>query len=457
MAKSQITLFIVLGLLALAALAFISLVWVGRELGLISPAVRPALVRSIDRYVLDCLEIALVDGLERAGKQGLRLEVDYREPPYWQPLERGHPTFGALSIPYTVRAPRGRVGDIYFSELPLYPWIKFPYIWEGGNVTGVFFLGYFGTLTLPALYPWQGKNSLQEQLEKYIIERVKDCAKLNEAFGPQNLEFDIGTPSASLVIDEEVARIRVWDDESESVHVKLLWPMNVKDKGTGASTRLEEFVASARVRLGKAYYYLRQTFAGFEVTDASFNITDQPEVVVERDVRGKDDLVMFRDKHSRLRDQPFEIWLLRENRAPAMFDIGKHDAGACAGATLAGKIDTINGTPHWYLVISQPEGCPLSPVRIPPGGPFESKFNPKFVQYIAAVEPDEDILFFCADFAQGAGALMSPNKPLQGFSETIGPGASTLIVAACDAQCGSPAALCDYEVVGINTPTGGGT
>ena len=289
--KSQITIFIIIGIVIVVIVAFIygaSRYASKAETETAVKKTREAAlnVQPIVTYIESCVDRYAKQALVIVGRQGGRLLASQG---------------GTL---YSFRSIENASYAIYPPN-PLampddYPWEIFPY--SGGIEV---FKGIFGDNRLPPLTKGDGANSIQLQLESFVLSKIDSCD-----LAVFENQFDIvkGTPSVETTIAKG------------NIVFKLIYPLAISDIATGAKTDINEFQASVRIRLGKVYELARVLVIN-DIGDITFNLATASlydmDVMVEPKDEGND-LITISDPMSILAGNPFEFRFARRNRKPAL-------------------------------------------------------------------------------------------------------------------------------------------
>ncbi|HLF54899.1 MAG TPA: hypothetical protein VI612_04210 [Candidatus Nanoarchaeia archaeon] len=391
--KAQITMFIIIGIMIVMAFG-IALYVGGKMQRLESTPSQLALeklgVQPVYDYVVTCLVLAANDAFDLLGKQG---GVLYKEQGgvndegiegvnYLSYADVNYPE--KLKVRFAVIPPSGTVcQDVtkletcsFFSESPDYPFNGFPFA-DGQTL----FFGYYGENTLPPLYkgtnPDTGQpvlGSVQETLESFIAKRTTECADFNSF--KDRFSFSTGNAVASLIFANETYQFA----GEQNVNVELSWPVEVTT--AGGKVVLNSFAAKLPVRPATVYYFVKSIVDG-DVTDVSFKAKNFNAFSVETVPLGDNSLVIVKDAQSVVKSRPFEFWVARRNRIPALWnidtaplsDVKFHITGEGRGARInVVRLDDENS----QLEINDP--CPDGQ-------------NP-YVIKLRASDPDEDPVTF---------------------------------------------------------------
>ena len=315
--KAQITIFIIIGIILLIGIGMMIYLFSSKagkksEEGMMQ-SLRPTVVQPVKDYITSCLDVAAAQSMELIGKQGGVLYESQggmiQEP---MPVFKGkvYLDYDGLKLIYDIVPPTGNVGSIFFSEPPEYPWQMFPYV-AGGKQD----YGYFGVSKLPPLYrEISGTLSIQDQLEKSIVTNVLKCANWG-TFEMQGLNIDAGKPSVQMIIAENTTQL----EAEEYISFVLNWSVTVKEYATQAQTTLNQFVVSYPIRFGQIYYAVKEIIDS-DITNISYEpqATSDYFIAINKDVFGKDDVIIYQDAKAKLKGKPYEFRIARKNRAPAL-------------------------------------------------------------------------------------------------------------------------------------------
>ncbi len=271
-------------------------------------------LQPIQDYITTCLTLATNEGLTLLGRQGGAIYQSQgglsQEPQDY--AEYTDPDLGTLKVPYVIIPPEGNVGTLFYSEPPTYPFETFP-----NNEGKELFTGYYGISKLPQLYKISAleesvSGSIQENLETYIAGRTASCADW-KSFEGKGYKITPGTATATLVFALKQEQFI----GEQYFSVELLWPVDVTTPA-GDKAILKDFAARIPVRLATIYYTIKTMIDG-DVTDISykpestFSVTTLPH--------NEDSFVIIKDAQSQVGNKPFEFWLPRKNRRPALWQI----------------------------------------------------------------------------------------------------------------------------------------
>ena len=231
--KGQITIFIILGIIILFAVALV--VYVKNSYNTVRPPVQELVVdeqvRPIQLYVTDCLNTISKEALVKLGQSG------------------GYIEFSGMKVDI-----RPYQSDVLVSE-PLY----LPY-WYYDKSCEQSSLGCLVIRNPPVcsnsvkcVLPYQGDNSMEEQLNHYVENNMNKCLD----FTSFSDRFDItpGNITADTIITED------------SVSFKIDYPLTIAVKGTGKVDTIPYFYTMQDVKL-KHIYQLAE-----EIRDAEANYT----------------------------------------------------------------------------------------------------------------------------------------------------------------------------------------
>lgn len=335
MKKAQLTMFIIIGIVMIAAVGMA--LWIGGQIttrrtepGAEEQRLRQVAVQPVKEYIQSCLDITTMTGLELLGKQGGvlyqnqgGLTVDV------QPEDEGHGylMYDGLAVTYLIEPPTKDIGQLYFWEPPEYPFVTFPHYFEQGDVNTekinrTLYVGYFGIPSLAPLHK-PGEESIQEQLESYINNSLPLCTDWS-SFEQQGLVITAGMPNATITIAENLSQV----ETEQFFTVFVNWEVNITDL-TGGNITIDQFSMGYPVHLAKFYLFVRSIVLE-DVGNSSFdprNVSTEatPVMVIEVNSERGDDIIIVQDRASQLRGKPLEFRILRKNRIPALEWINSTD------------------------------------------------------------------------------------------------------------------------------------
>lgn len=312
--KSQITLFIILGLLLFFIIGFLFYLTkyvAKKQTGYETTKTQKIKteLQPIENYVTQCLDKVTKEGLVLLGKQGGYLYtsqggtlIDF------MPVDEGSffVNYDNHRVSYGIYPLRFDIWP-YYSNAPEYPWEDFPSDGAGSDT----FVGLFGISNLPPINSSFGANSIKSQLELYIKNNIKGCIDLGVSdFEEQGYEITENKLSVNLGIAKE------------DLTVRLTYPLTIKNKITDDTTSINDFFVREKVRLEKIHDFTYNIINN-DITDIKFNISkasgDGFSVQVIRDVYDKDDVIIVRDLNSLINNKPYEFVFARHNRMPALY------------------------------------------------------------------------------------------------------------------------------------------
>lgn len=403
MAKAQITLFIIIGMIVLlATMVTIMLFSRGKqeateEAG--KAQLSQSLLQPVKDYVTQCLSLTSENALLLLGQQGLRLtqgqgstgkdfpvndgieQIRMADRSNVSYLVQNKPEFEINTVPlHADTLPKPFQQNFMTNNhmknnevMTYYPWRVYPQNPFPDELPGVAETltgkGFFGWNVIPNLDTPREK-SVAEMLEAYINSNIQNCTKW-ETLERQGLDAAVGMPETKVIMGEA------------DTSFKLSWPITVTHKTSGAQAQLKEFTATHAARLKSLWQYT-QWLIDQDVVDPEFDIktasTNEMKVFVSR-FGGKGSVVEVKDERSRLRGEPYTFRFARINRAPAMFWVNQlllnqNPQFLCQGAIVA---FTQTGASTGELKINRPQG-----------GTTSCAGEPETLITINAVEPDED-------------------------------------------------------------------
>ncbi len=318
MAKAQLALFIILGVVFVAIIVIIyfkisSPIPVGKRL---------EVLESIKQFVESCLQMVGEDGLLLLGSQGglifedqggIHSGVEGKEFLKINGMRVGY----AIDFPTSPVMRLSKAGptndpDLFFEELvngkkverKVYPWYTFP-VHPGRDELLFSFQLIGGESRLPPLYK-NLSNSIQESLESYVEKKIQSCSF--KGYEEQGIEVRRGAPKASVT----------FSDKKTSFF--LYWPLEIEFGG--ARLKLENHVVSVPVGLSLVYKQLSAldtpSLIVQDVSNLSFDVSKH---AIVKDLKEKGTLVTYTTPAFRIRGSPYQFTFARKNRPPALFAI----------------------------------------------------------------------------------------------------------------------------------------
>ena len=307
--KSQITLFVIIGILLIfvAGIFFFYAKTILTNL----PEQEIKGIEPINNYIINCIDQTATTAIELAGKQGgyifesqgglVKDFSDVYKGKFFIPYtDQNGITY---KVAYGISKRERDYGTIYKADTPEYPWIGFP-----GDPPN--YKGLFGDSELPVLYKKDGPFSIQAEIESYVNNKTAECLDFSvfedyEITAPENFKTEVTIAKNDVVIS-------------------LDYPVQIK---TGTQTRnLNEFNVKKNIRL-KAVYDFTKDLINLDNTDISFDIEKSSGGIYsdrKEDVYEHDDIIIVKDQRSLLGNRPYEFWFARQNRPPAHNPSGEH-------------------------------------------------------------------------------------------------------------------------------------
>ena len=347
--RAQITFFILLGFAILLALGISTILLSGRtekrtEQTMLTTKT-PLRIQPIKDDINNCLTITAKEALVLLGKQGGYLyQSQGSTTPDTTPTDYSvtYTEFDQQKTRYLVDEPIGDIQNIFYSTPPMYPWERFPYTDTSSaeeqqsttflppaptfGASGAQpttqpssadlaqtqteqYTGYYGINQLPYLYR-PAPNSLQEQLEAYIGNNTKECVKFENY---QGLQITSTNLQATLFIANETKKLRT----EEAVHFTLTWPITIKDSTTNTTTTISDFGTTLYFPLAKIYYNIT-TIINKDVTNISYEPTNEGNYVITTTPIDKDSLIIVKFPATFIDDKQYEFRFVRHTRHPAL-------------------------------------------------------------------------------------------------------------------------------------------
>ncbi|MBW2977584.1 hypothetical protein KY331_01945 [Candidatus Woesearchaeota archaeon] len=319
--KSQITLFMILGIIILFAFGFlyfsISSSTKARVRAQVVQQAEDVLNQRTTRYYTHlCIKDVLKEGLVLLGKQG-----GYIYP--GQPgsiIPQGYIQFNADNIPYLIKPSQ-------FSP-PSYPCYSLynPPVYCAfiNNITlfSQLYSTVFGANLLPYIQKFQGRYSIQEQLESYVSAQAPACMpSLSEIPEFSNYDFSTGkvtseiefaSSGVSVKIDYPVV-IAIPNIEPASATLKLQATVNVRFKQLYDAVK--DIIQYDNNYLD--YNILDDTYAGSYLgRQLKFSVLDNVSFTAQ--FGRTEDVFIMNDTKSDIEIRPFVFKFARKNRYPAL-------------------------------------------------------------------------------------------------------------------------------------------
>lgn len=367
MKHGQLTLYIIIGLLVL--IAFSITLYVGST---ITPKITPTPppTNSINDYITTCLTLTAAEGLNLLGKQGGRLYPEQNGTSQANTTITYQDDVHTYRIAPLITPPQGTIGQdncaqahtcLFYSQPPHYPFEQFPY--QDHALT---FNGYYGTSTLPPLHA-PNPRSIQHTLEQYIAGHIRECADFTP-FTDNGYTISADNPTATLLISPAPQR-------DAYTTAQLSWHVTATNPH-GDTTTYTDYTAKIPVRL-TTIYATASTIIDHDITNITYQPHAPPPFTVTTTPHQDNSIIILTDNNSILNGDPYQFWIYRQNRRPALWHIPSalptfHITPEGRGATI-----TINGN---KLII-------LDPCQEP------GTSNPTIIE-LNATDPDEDAAVF---------------------------------------------------------------
>lgn len=331
--KSQLMVFVILGIVILSLLSFLvyfqtSSLAKKTEQETIKVQKATLNVQAVKNYIQTCLDKVAKESLELIGKQGGYIYIsqggtlsDYRgalDPN--EPSDEGKffVRRSNIIVSYSIYPPRYSLGN-YHSEIPLYPWLYFPYP-DPSDTSTLSFEGYFGLTGLPPLLKEEGAHSIQLQIEGYVSHNIKNCLDFS-VFKEQGIEIKEKTQPSQPIVKAVLG--------DNDVAVQLEHSLIIEHASTDETRTLEEFTTNIPVRI-KYVYKVLKGLVEKDISDISFNLETANfldtslSLAVTKDINilntpSQDDLVIVTDSKSTIKGNAFQFQTARHNRNPALY------------------------------------------------------------------------------------------------------------------------------------------
>jgi len=324
--RAQLTVFIIIGALILVTFGITFYVGSRMNENIEAKGTQQRLeqigIQPIQDYITTCLSLATIEGLELIGRQGGAiyqsqggLTPDYLLGEGQTYVKYTDPDLGVLDVSFLILPPEGNVGTLFFSNPPEYPFPGFPY---PPGETKPLFTGYYGISKLPPLYKIssgkQVRGSIQENLETFISKRATECTDW-KTFEEKGYSITEGNAITNLLFAQRQEQFI----GEQYITIELLWPIEITTPG-GDKTILKDFATREQVRLATIYYTVK-TFIDGDVTDVSYMPNSTAAFLVNKQSYGQDSFIIVKDTQSIVANKPFEFWIPRKNRRPALWQI----------------------------------------------------------------------------------------------------------------------------------------
>lgn len=356
-----------------------------------SAQLEQARLQPIQKYVTDCLELSLQEGLDLLGTQG---GVIYKSqggiiPDYVnESYGKKYTVYGNKKIKMGITTDQLPVSipnyPFYFSG-DNYPRMYFPFENASGKKTDYpYYGGHFGWIDLNFINrSVNTPPNIQEQLEVYVENQTIKCTDW-EIF--PGLIFIEEKPNATLILADQ------------DLTLTLSWPIIIKDEATGATGRINNFIVNNPVRLRKFFLDINSILE-HEVNNISFDITknkpqnidDSIEISVINDIdEFNTDIIVFQDKEVIIMDQPYKFYIARMNRQPALFYI--EDDWNNTNYRLCGEVSYFDSVPGVDMIdlVANSRAC-KSCSNLEEENSYT--FGKKTIK-VYSIDPDEDKIEF---------------------------------------------------------------
>ena len=328
--KSQVTLFIVLGLLLLAlVILYIQFkdIFTGD-----SRTVEPEKFNKVRVYIESALNTYTREAFEKVGNHGGYIEsIEYLNPPYR--LKHGGVDVATGIGGNNILAMSGNqelhqygncINNLcyqnYAQKVPSYPWGSFS---DPECMSCHFNDDYrIGSILLPPLeYPTDKHfTTIQKEMEDYVENRMRTL-NINEAF---NKEFEVAY--------SDKLNVRITYAEKKT-YVTLNYPLNITHLGTSVSKNLDEFKVEVPIGMARFYSFIKESInsdlhdLNYAIDDYSYysqhpSHRDVYSISLTKDIDDQYhlDMIEFSYIYGDPKN-PYTFRILRDNRIPAMYDL----------------------------------------------------------------------------------------------------------------------------------------
>ncbi len=343
MKKAQITLFIIIGVVALFMAGFM-LYYVGLNTKRPAPGYED--VTQVTTYVNACIDKLADEALLIAGQQsgiifvsqgGTYPDFQYvyedlfynlgkkkknegnpaRSKKKGTEKEKEHvePGEDEIVIPSSIISPgQGRPPAGAAIEIPEYPRKYYPY---DQSLNKKSYMGYFGINVLRKLNAEEDALSIQSQMESYITKKLRGCT---------NFQGTQAFPEYSV---EETGEIKteITFAETDTV-IKVSYPLKITKKSGGITTA-NDFLVRKKVRM-KRIYEVANYLINRDISDVTFDIANSEEeqnkglwgMQIERTpidaAENVGTFITIIDPESEIKGVPYTFTFTRQNRNPAL-------------------------------------------------------------------------------------------------------------------------------------------
>ncbi len=287
--KSQVTLFIIAGILALVVAGF--LIYILGESKTRKVSVEPD-SSPVTGYVTECLKRFTEQGIEYASMQSGYIYksqggsvIDMKQ----EDEGKAYINYSNRVVPYLIkRLPTAEID-------PNYPWATFPNAPAGTGTTYKYTLG---------ISTMQTKRQLEQQLEAFVEKKMRTECQLQSDVKAYGVKF-FSRPKATATIT------------NTDVFVQLRFPMEVTERSTDTHFKLREFSVSKPSSLGKLYDAAKK-IVDKENQDFSFKLNEIPmangvSIITVHNAAGNDDVIILKNESSGA-----TFTFARQNRRPAL-------------------------------------------------------------------------------------------------------------------------------------------
>jgi len=315
--KSQVTIFLLLGLLIVMVAA--SLIIMGRyaskklskqeTIDIKEAAID---VHPVKNFVTECLSSTSKNGLKLLGRQGGYIFksqggalIDYPDTDEGIFFAKN----GNAKVVYNILKPRFALGK-NAPAIPDYPWRTFPYTDSTKNAKNLESKSAFGINNLPPLNQSFGQNSMQQQLEAFTENTIDKCLDFS-VFENQGMSVTKGKKEVTVDINEN------------DITFILNYDITVENLVSGEKTQIKSFLVKHKSRLGKMHKFINSLIES-DISNINFNILnntmeDSFQIDAQKNIYSNDDLIIITDGQSILDNSPYKYYFAKKNRNPAMF------------------------------------------------------------------------------------------------------------------------------------------
>lgn len=311
MSKSQITVYIIIGLIIIVSVVMIF--YVKRLIIYDRLSQNQEDTSAVNNYIESFVEDASVEAIFNASKHGGYIDSIDRTL-YKEPDGVGKVAIGIIHIPRFMYGSYLLDGYRYALQMPLYPWPAYPESIPNDQISSY----VFGKITLPSLMNWTDSISISKEIERYINQKVEGL-DLNQVFGNRYTIQQNGAVKSSVLFTDD------------SLLVTLYYPITLKSRVMNSTASLSIFHIKMPCHFKNMYDFISDILV-HDNSDNDFNLSSDYTQLssyssdyhldVHADFETGYDLIEIKyqtDNYDRLNGLVFNI--IRENRIPALLPL----------------------------------------------------------------------------------------------------------------------------------------